>query len=100
MFVASFMVPHCLNGSLPLAYTVFYLSLDTLIALCTFVIWYRETENASPIQLAKDMMKLMLSGLPRRKSSVVVVFCGAIQVSFSGVFQFFFTNLSFFRALA
>jgi len=80
VFVAGFMVPQCLSGSLPLAYTIFYLSLDTLIALCTFVIWYCETENASVIQLAKDMMRLMLSGLPRRKSSVVVVICGAIQV--------------------
>lgn len=91
MFVASFMVPQYLNGSLPLAYAVFYLSLDTLIAGCTFVIWYCETENASAIQLAKDMMKLTFSGLPRRKSSVVVVICGAIQVSFFGNFWSFGT---------
>ncbi|XP_078356723.1 uncharacterized protein LOC144641561 [Oculina patagonica] len=86
VFVASFMVPQYLNGSLPLAYAVFYLSLDTLIAGCTFVIWYSETENASAIQLAKDMMKLTFSGLPRRKSSVVVVICGAIQVAVALIF--------------
>lgn len=81
VFVASFMVPQYVNGSLPLAYTVFYFSLDTLIAGCTFIIWYCETDNPSSMQLAKNMMKLALSGLPRRKSSVVVVFCGGIQVS-------------------
>ena len=90
MFVGSFLVPQCLSGSLPLAYTIFFLSLDTLIALCTLVIWYRETENVSIIQLAKDMMRLMLSGLPRRKSSAVVVFCGALQVSFFKSFSFGF----------
>ena len=78
------MVPEYLNGSLPLAYALFYLTVDTLIAVSTFLIWYCETEDASVMQLAEDMMKLMLSGLPHRKSSIAVVICGAIQV---GIFR-------------
>ena len=69
---------------LPLSFALFFMVLDSFLALVTLVIWCRETEGASVSAFFREIFApISQCRGPRTGGSIAVVFC-------LGIFQFFF----------
>ena len=73
-----------LRDMLPLSFALFYMVLDSSLALITLVIWCLETEGASVVAFCSEIFKPILQCRgPKTGGSTSVIF-------FLGIFQLFF----------
>lgn len=73
-----------LRDMLPLSFALFYMVLDSSLALITMVIWCLETEGASVVTFCSEIFKPILQCRgPKTGGSTSVIF-------FLGIFQLFF----------
>jgi len=73
-----------LRDMLPLSFTLFYMVLDSSLALVTLVIWGLDTEGASVVTFCSEISTSILRcRAPKTGGSPVVIF-------FLGIFQLFF----------
>lgn len=73
-----------LRGMLPLSFALFYMVLDSSLALITLVIWCRDTEDAALATFLSEICAPILkSREPKAGGSILVIFClGIIQLVF------------------
>ena len=73
-----------LRNMLPLSFVLFYMALDSCLALITLIIWCQETEGASVVNFFREIFApLFRCSGPKAGGSMAVVF-------FLGIPQFFF----------
>ena len=77
-----------LRSMLPLSFALLFMGLDTLLALITLVIWYRETEGASVSLFFQEAFWPMfkLRGVTSGGSIAIIFFVGIVQLFFWLVF--------------
>ena len=88
LFVNVILLLLVLRSMLPLSFALLFMGLDTLLALITLVIWYRETEGASVSLFFQEAFLPMfkLRGVTSGGSIAIIFFVGIFQLFFWLVF--------------